>query len=75
MYFFFWFRAFVAFLRGSFVSCTQRPNDSSPSTMYPECQQGPSPRVQDASRLSSFSLYKTNMPATEQGEHHGMSMV
>ena len=72
----FWFRAYVAFVVGSFVSCAQRPNDSSPSTMYPECQEGPSPRAPDASYQSSFSLYKlTNIPATEQGEHHGLSMV
>jgi len=53
-----------------------RPGDAGYSTVYPEYQGAPSPRAPDAAYQSSFSASKpTNIPATEQGEHHGLSMV
>jgi len=53
-----------------------RPDDPGYSTVYPEYQGAPSPRAPDAAYQSSFSASKpTNIPATEQGEHHGLSMV
>jgi len=73
---FFFFVSFVAFVRAHFLSCAQRPNDSSRSTVYPEYQEAPSPRAPDTSHQPSFSAYQlTNIPATEQGEHHGLSIV
>jgi len=67
----------VSCVRAHFLSCTQSPNESSRSSVYPEYQEAPSPRAPEVSALpTSFSAYKvTNIPATEQGEYHGLPIV